>query len=249
MRTLKCTNCNKMINYIIFSMKSKIKESGLIFSCLMLINVIAASPKSTQANELKTESKDSIALENGFVRVMKNATVNTAVDADVFGKRIVVALTELKYKNDAGIQTMQRGEIVVFLPQESYSIPKGDYFEVAFKKNHPEPKGPEEWLEPLKNKIVYEDDFFRVFEEILAPGDMRALHSHSQRVVVRLNKVQLTDPRFKPNGAPGEGIQVPNTVKFAEPMVHVVKNLSTDTPLFNIIIEFKTTIYNTQNKK
>ena len=34
--------------------------------------------------------------------------------------------------------------------------------------------------------------------------------------------------------------QIKNTVKFAEPMVHVVKNLSNDVPLFNIIIEFKT---------
>lgn len=203
--------------------------------------------KVFQLNETKIVSEDSIALENDFVRVMKNATVKTAVDAAIFGKRIVVALMELKYKSNAGIKTMQRGEIIVFNPEESYSIEKGDYFEVAFKLTHPEPKGPEEWLEPLKNKIVYEDELFRVFEERLAPGDTRELHSHSQRIVVRLNKVQLTDPRFKPNGAPGEGIQVPNTVKFAEPMVHVVKNLSTDTPLFNIIIEFKTPIYN--NKK
>ena len=202
--------------------------------------------KVYQLNEAKIVSKDSIALENDYVRVMKNATVKTAADAEIFGKRIVVALTELKYKNNAGIKTMQRGEIVVFLPQESCSIQKGDYFEVAFKKSHPEPKGPQEWLEPLKNKIIYEDDLFRVFEERLAPGDTRDLHSHSQRVVIRLNNVQLTDPRFKPNGTPGEGIQVPNTVKFAEPMVHIVKNLSTDTPLFNIIIEFKTTIYNNQ---
>lgn len=203
--------------------------------------------KVFQLNETKIVSKDSIALENDFVRVMKNATVKTAADSEIFGKRIVVALTELKYKSNAGIKTMQRGEIIVFNPEEYSSIEKGDYFEVAFKLTHPEPKGPEEWLEPLKNKIVYEDDLFRVFEERLAPGDTRELHSHSQRIVVRLNNVQLTDPRFKPNGAPGEGIQVPNTVKFAEPMVHVVKNLSTDTPLFNIIIEFKTPIYN--NKK
>jgi hypothetical protein len=203
--------------------------------------------KVYQLKEAKIVIKDSIALENDYVRVMKNATVKTTPDAALFGKRIVVALTPLKCKSAAGIKKVERGEIVVFNPEDSYSIQKGDYFEVAFKKNHPEPKGPEEWLEPLKNKIVYEDDLFRVFEERLAPGDTRDLHSHSQRIVVRLNKVQLTDPRFKPNGAPGEGIQVPNTVKFAEPMVHVVKNLSTDTPLFNIIIEFKTPIYN--NKK
>jgi rhamnogalacturonan endolyase len=203
--------------------------------------------KVYQLSETKIVSNDSIALENDYVRVMKNATVKTATDNALFGKRMIVALTPLKCKSTAGIKIVERGEIIVFNPEDSYSIQKGDYFEVAFKRIHPEPKGPEVWLEPLKNKIVYEDDLFRVFEERLAPGDTRELHSHSQRIVVRLNKVQLTDPRFKPNGAPEEGIQVPNTVKFAEPMVHVVKNLSTDTPLFNIIIEFKTPIYN--NKK
>nr|WP_315148623.1 DUF6250 domain-containing protein [uncultured Flavobacterium sp.] len=204
--------------------------------------------KVYQLNEAKIVSKDSIALENDYVRVMKNATVKTAIDAALFGKRLIVALTPLECKSNAGIKALDRGEIAVFSPEASYSIAKGEYFEVAFKRTHPQPKGPEVWLEPLKNKIVYEDELFRVFEERLSPGDTRELHSHSQRVVVRLNKVQLTDPRYKPNGAPGEGIQVPNTVKFAEPMVHVVKNLSADTALFNIIIEFKTPIYN-NNKK
>lgn len=227
-------------------MKSKTLVTGSIFSCLMLINVVAATPHLVEELAVKIENKDSIALENAFVRVMKNASVKTADDAAIFGKRIVVVLTSLECKSTAGIKTLKRGEIIVFNPEDSYSIQKGGYFEVAFKKSHPEPKSPEEWLEPLKNKIVYEDELYRVFEERLDPGDTRELHSHSQRIVVRLNKVQLTDPRFKPNGVPGEGIQIPNTVKFAEPMVHVVKNLSTDTPLFNIIIEFKTTIYNNQ---
>ena len=86
--------------------------------------------------------------------------------------------------------------------------------------------------------MVYEDEQFRVFEERLAPGDDRELHSHAQRVVVRLNEVQLTDPRLYPEGQPGTGIQVPNTVRFAEPVVHAVRNLS-KIPLFNIVIEFK----------
>ena len=86
--------------------------------------------------------------------------------------------------------------------------------------------------------MVYEDEQFRIFEERLPAGGERALHSHAQRVVVRLNEVQLTDPRFHPNGTPGGGIQVPNTARFAEPMVHVVRNLSA-IPLFNIVIEFK----------
>jgi hypothetical protein len=109
----------------------------------------------------------------------------------------------------------------------------------VFKKNHPIPKFPKEWIEPLKNKTVFENNEFRIFEERLEVGDTRELHSHAQRVVIRLNEVQLTDPRFHPNGTSGGGIQVPNTVKFAEPITHVVKNLS-KIPLFNIIIEFKT---------
>ena len=154
----------------------------------------------------------------------------------------------MKYKTGNRIRTINRGDVFVLLPAQSIRIKKGEYFEVAFKKIHPEPKGPEQWLEPQKNTIVYEDDLFRVFEERLAAGDTRALHSHAQRVVVRLNRVRLTDPRINPIGVPGEGIQVPNTVKFAEPMVHVVKNLSTDTPLFNIIIEFKTPVYTNRIK-
>lgn len=209
---------------------------------------IPVSAKWLNNEVVQVISNDSIVLENDFVRVIKNATVRSAADAEIFGKRIIVALSKLKYKTTDGIKTIQRGDIFVLLPAQSIRIKKGEYFEVAFKKIHPEPKGPEQWLEPQKNTIVYEDDLFRVFEERLAAGDTRALHSHAQRVVVRLNRVQLTDPRINPIGVPGEGIQVPNTVKFAEPMVHVVKNLSTDTPLFNIIIEFKTPVYTNRIK-
>jgi hypothetical protein len=190
---------------------------------------------------------NAIEFDNDYVRVMNNASVKNTTDDALFGKRVLVALTPIKCKSTQGIKKLERGEILVFNPEDSYSIQKGDYFEVALKRMHPEIKGPDVWLEPQKNKIVYEDDLFRVFEERLVPGDTRELHSHAQRLVVRLNKVQLTDPRLKPNGAPDEGIQLPNTVKFAEPMVHVVKNLSVDTSLFNIIIEFKIPTFN--NKK
>jgi hypothetical protein len=182
---------------------------------------------------------DSVALENAFVKVMRQSSIGFSTDSSVFGTRVIVALTDTKINSNKSKRTLKRGQVAVFQWNETYTITNGDYFEVAFKKNHPEPKGPDEWLEPLKNTIIYEDKEFRIFEERLAPGDTRELHSHAQRVVVRLNEVQLTDPRFKPNGTPGGGIQVPNTVKFAEPMVHVVKNLS-KIALFNIIIEFNT---------
>ena len=114
----------------------------------------------------------------------------------------------------------------------------GQFFEVGFKTNHPELKRPEEWIEPTKNTVIYDDTEFRVFEERLAAHDIREVHSHAQRVVVRLNLVQLTDPRFHEVPKPGTGIQIPSTVKYAEPIVHAVKNTS-DIPLFNIVIEYK----------
>jgi hypothetical protein len=187
-------------------------------------------------------SNDSIALENDYVRVLRNATITSSADAASFDKRILIALSDLTYKSQKKAHKIHRGNVVVFQPNESYQYVVGDFFEVALKKAHPLVKGPDQWIEPLKNTTVYEDEQLRIFEERLEPGDTRELHSHAQRVVIRLNQTQLTDPRFKPNGAPGEGIQVKNTVKFAEPMVHVVKNLSKDVPLFNIIIEFKTSV-------
>jgi hypothetical protein len=180
-----------------------------------------------------------VALENEFVKVMRQSSIGFSDKTSNFGTRVIVALTDTKMNSKKSKMTLKRGEVAVFQQNEKYEIADGDFFEVAFKKNHPAPKGPEEWLEPLKNTIVYEDAEFRIFEERLEGGDTRELHSHAQRVVVRLNEVQLTDPRFKPNGTPRGGIQVPNTVKFAEHMTHVVKNLS-KIPLFNIIIEFKT---------
>jgi len=169
---------------------------------------------------------------------MRNSTACARAHSPNFGSRVIVALGNVKIKSSRGSMTLKRGKIAVFQANESYKSVTGDYFEVAFKTNHPPVKGPEQWLEPGKNTMVYEDDQFRVFEERLPPHGERQLHSHAQRLVVRLNEVQLTDPRISEKGTPGAGIQVPNTVKFAEPIIHVVRNLS-DIPLFNIVIEFK----------
>jgi len=181
---------------------------------------------------------DSVALDNDYFRVLQNSAACTTAHTTNFGTRVIVALTTVNIESSKGTLTLERGNIAVFLAKESYKSPTGEFFEVAFKTNHPPLKTPEEWFEPEKNTIVYEDEQFRVFEERLPPHGERSLHSHAQRVVVRLNLVQLTDPRFQKNDTPKGGIQVPNTVKFAEPIVHVVRNLS-DIALFNIVIEFK----------
>ena len=191
-----------------------------------------------QSNNGRVNVPDTAVIENEFVRVYKNTAACTAASTPGFGSRVIVALEKVKIKSSRGKLKLSRGNIAVFKEGEWYVIPKGAFFEVALKKNHPPLKQPEQWIEPLKNAMVYEDEQFRVFEERLAPGDDRELHSHAQRVVVRLNEVQLTDPRFYPNGQPGQGIQVPDTVRFAEPILHAVRNLS-KIPLFNIVIEFK----------
>jgi beta-galactosidase/beta-glucuronidase len=179
--------------------------------------------------------EDSVALENDYVRVLRNSSGARKPDV---GTRVVVALARMTVHGSKGETTLERGGVAVFRENETYAVSSGDFFEVGFKKHHPSLTQPEQWIEPEKNTMVYEDDSIRVFEERLPAGGERALHSHMQRLVVRLNEVQLTDPRFFPNGTPGAGIQVRNTVKFAEPMVHVVRNLSS-IPLFNIVIEYK----------
>jgi hypothetical protein len=183
-------------------------------------------------------TKDSIAIDNPYFKVVRDGALFSSANTPTIGTRIIAALDEIKFKSSRGKINIKRGEIAVFTENEFYEIPKGSYFEIALKKNHPQLAKPSEWVEPTKNKIIYEDNEFRVFEERLNPGDTRELHSHAQRVVVRLNDVQLTDPRVHPNGKPGTGMQVANTVKYAEPMVHVTKNLS-KIPLFNIVFEYK----------
>jgi hypothetical protein len=169
-------------------------------------------------------NKDSIAIDNPYFKVVRDGSLFSSANTPNIGSRIIVALDNIKFKSSRGKIKIKRGEIAVFTENEFYEIPKGSYFEIALKKNHPELAKPSEWVEPTKNKIVFEDNEFRIFEERLNPGDTRELHSHAQRVVVRLNDVQLTDPRVHPNGKPGTGMQVANTVKYAEPMVHVTKN-------------------------
>ena len=220
------------------------KKFFLSFVFFVLTTQIASAKccESTPFMESKGIEKiierDSVALDNAYMTVMRDGAACASANTLNFGTRIIVALEKIKFKSNRGNIKLKRGQITVFPENESYQVPEGSFFEIALKKNHPPLTKPLEWVEPLKNTIIYEDAEFRVFEERLKPGDVRALHSHAQRLVVRLNEVQLTDPRYSPNGKLGVGIQVPNTVKFAEPMVHVTKNLS-KIPLFNIVVEYK----------
>ncbi len=207
----------------------------LVAMCVSAVPLYATAEISQEWSPI---SADSVALENGYVRVMRGVASCGPAHTEGFGSRVIVALESITIRSASGARRLERGGVAVFPPESSFVPPIGDFFEVAFKAVHPPVLGPEEWLEPQQNTVVFDGPDFRVFEERLEGGGERALHSHAQRVVVRLNEVQLTDPRFQRKERPGAGVQVPNTVRFAEPIVHVVKNLSA-IPLFNIVIELK----------
>jgi hypothetical protein len=209
---------------------------------LLLVTIFFCTASAYCGVSINTGEKnilaDTATLENEYVVAYKNPSIFKIAKNATTGTKIIVALSKIKIKSSKGVLKLKRGEVSVFTENESYYAVKGNFFEIKIKNNHPKPALPEKWFEPKKNKIVFDNEDFRIFEERLGPKEDRELHSHLQRLVVRLNNTHLTDPRFYPNGQEGKGIQVPNTVKFAEPVEHVVRNLS-DIPVFNIVIEFK----------
>jgi len=207
------------------------KQLCLLLLCISIMNAL-------QAQTSHLASADGVVLDNPYFHVNQNTASFTSANNTNIGTRVIAALDDVIIKSSKGKFSLGRGQVSVFLENETYEISSGTYFEIGFKKDHPPLTLPDQWVEPQKNTTVYEDAQFRIFEERLEAGDIRDIHSHAQRLVVRLNLVQLTDPRLNKEVKEGTGIQVPNTVKFAEPVVHAVKNLS-KIPLFNIVIEFK----------
>ena len=176
-------------------------------------------------------------LENEYVLVTKNAAPCASADTPGCEDRVVVALSEIELKESGKTKKMVRGDIAVFRKDESFTPPSnGDWVEIAFKPNHPPVKSPKELIPPQKNTILYDAERFFVFEEKLDPGDVRPRHSHSQRVVVVLNDTRLQQ---WPDGAPEVfKTQIPGTIKFNPPVIHVVKTIG-EKPLRNIVIELK----------
>ena len=141
---------------------------------------------------------------------------------------------------------MKRGDIAVFKHGESYKTPtSGSYFEVNIKPNHPPVQSPAEIIPPEKNAIRYDGDRFFVFEERLSVGETRPRHSHSQRVVMQLNRTRLQQ---WPDGQAEIFVDiVPDRVAFNPPVIHIAKNVG-DAPLRGIVIEFKPELKNRSMK-
>lgn len=180
---------------------------------------------------------NAVALENEYVRVTQDAAPCASATAPGCGDRVIVALGETELRFGSASRKMARGDIAVFKPGESYEPPKGGpFFEVAIKANHPPVESPREIIPPEKNAMRYEGERFFIFEEKLNPGDTRPRHSHSQRVVVQLNRTRLQQ---WPEGEPAIFRDiVPDRAAFNPPVIHTVKNVGA-APLRGIVIEFK----------
>ena len=177
-----------------------------------------------------------LALDNDYVRVTRNAATCPQANMPGCGDRVIVALDDIQIFVGYAKRNLSRGEIIVFESERAFPPPAGEFFEVVIKPDHPPVLSPPEIIAPEKNAMLFEGERFFVFEEKLAPGDTRARHSHSQRVVIQLNKTRLQQ---WPDGEPGKFVEVPiEQPSFSPPVIHVVKNVG-DAPLFGIVIEFK----------
>jgi hypothetical protein len=176
-----------------------------------------------------------VVLENEYVRVSRDSITCGEV-GDGCQDRILVALDLIDLDGGTAPRKMTRGDIAVFRAGDRYRAPAGRFLEVVIKPGRPPASSPGVRIAPDKNAILHDGRDFFVFEEKLDPGDTRARHSHSQRVVIVLNRTRLQQ---WPDGQPEIfRDQIPDDVRFNPPVVHVVKTVG-DKPLRNIVIEFK----------
>ncbi len=179
---------------------------------------------------------DQLALDNEYVQISRDVAP-CASPAPVCGDRVIVALGDIELASGDLRRKITRGDIAVFAAGESYEVSGGgEFFEVTIKPKHPPVQSPREIINPDKNAMRYDGEHFFVFEEKLAPGDTRTRHSHSQRVVIQLNRTRLQ--QWRDEGPPFFVETVPDRANFSPPVIHVVKNVG-DTPLRGIVIEFK----------
>ena len=171
------------------------------------------------------------------MRVSRNAIHCPTGAIPGCSERVIVALGDLALSLHNSEQAMTRGDVVVVRPTHSYRVPGGgDYFEVVIKPRHPPPGAPAETIASEKNVMRYDGADFMVFEERLEPGDTRARHSHSHRVVIQLNRTRLEQ---WPDGAASVIVETtPDRPLFNPPVIHSVKNVGA-APLRGVIIEFK----------
>ena len=122
---------------------------------VIVLQILLAAATSLFASDAKIQAvaeSSPVAVDNAYFRVLKNS-IGSAESNTNIGTRVIVALTNCVVQSRRGSSELQRGQIAVFRVDETFKPPTGEYFEVAFKLNHPPLKAPEKWIEPLKNTL------------------------------------------------------------------------------------------------
>ncbi len=179
-----------------------------------------------------TGEDEALVFDNDYAAVHRNAAP-CATGGPGCGDRILVAFGDVKVV--AGGSTVKLGYAEIFVAEAgaSYEV-EGDFAEVNLKPNPPAVEGPAVAIAAGKNERLHDATDYFVFEERLEPGDTRERHSHAQRVVLVMGATELQQ---WPDGADEVfKTQIPGTIKFNPPVVHIVKNIG-DAPLRNIVIE------------
>ena len=102
-----------------------------LFFIVLTAQISVANSNSISNIYLKNfaiANKDSVALDNAFVRVLRDEAACTLANTPNFGTRIIVALDKVKFKSNRGTIKIKRGQIAVFLENEFYDLPRGSYF-------------------------------------------------------------------------------------------------------------------------
>lgn len=177
---------------------------------------------------------DTLVLDNDYAAVHRNAAPCAAAGPGC-GERIVVAFGDVGVvPADSSPVALTYAEVFVAPAGTTYEVRGEEFAEVNLKPNPPPVEGPAVAIPAGKNERLHDGPDYFVFEERLEPGDTRQRHSHAQRVVVVMGATELQQ---WPDGADEVfKTQIPGTIKFNPPVVHVVKNIG-EAPLRNIVIE------------
>ena len=100
----------------------------LVILCFSLISIQFVNANNSITISLNNKlniAKDSFEFSNQYVQVVRDSAVCKSANTNNIGSRIIVALDKIKFKSSKGFHRLKRGQLVVFLENEFYDLPKG----------------------------------------------------------------------------------------------------------------------------
>ena len=145
-----------------------------------LLGAVLAAPSAL------AQTAGTVALENDYVRVSKDAAPCATAAPGRCEDRVILAMGDVTLRSAGASRQMSYGQIAVFKAGDSYESPAGGgYFEVAVKPAHPPVKSPPELIPPPKNMMVFEGAKFFIYEEKLGRATATASASRSVSTTAR----------------------------------------------------------------